>query len=110
MKLQLINSIRTNNFNDEQMIEKIRTIWEEASRKLEQHQNSIYGVYFQYESDYKGDYSLGVGIEGDGVNHIEIPDNEHYKIFKVDTGNELGIVHAWKKIWELEEAGTLKRA
>jgi predicted transcriptional regulator YdeE len=28
----------------------------------------------------------------------------------VDTGDELGIVHAWRKIWELEEEGRLKRA
>ena len=31
MKFQLINSIRTNNFNDEHMMEKIRTIWKGAS-------------------------------------------------------------------------------
>ncbi|MFS0647163.1 hypothetical protein [Siminovitchia sp. 179-K 8D1 HS] len=63
MKLFLVNSIRTNNFNDKEMMGKIKTMWEEAYRNLEQHQSSIYGVYYDYESNYKGDYSLSVAIE-----------------------------------------------
>lgn len=110
MKLFLVNSIRTNNFNDKEMMGKIKTMWEEAYRNLEQHQSSIYGVYYDYESNYKGDYSLSVAI-GDryGQSFIEIPKNEKYKIFKVDTSDELGVVKTWKRIWELEEAGLLER-
>lgn len=111
MKLFLIKGIRTNNFNDEQVMQKIQTMWEEAYRNLKQDQKSIYGVYYDYESDYKGDYSLSVGIEeGGGESFIEIPDHEKYEIFKVDTTDENGIIKTWSKIWELEEAGQLKRA
>ncbi|MED0675248.1 MULTISPECIES: AraC family transcriptional regulator [Aneurinibacillus] len=93
MKLYFINSIRTNNFNDEQMMEKIKTMWGEASRKLKNHQNSVYGVYYDYESDYKGDYSLSVAIEdNNGKSFIEIPNNEKYEVFKVDTTDEQGII------------------
>src|SRR5690606_27968725 len=77
---------------------------------LTQHQSFIYGVYYDYESDYKGDYSLGVAIEGDGTSIIEIPTTENYKIFNVDTTDEQGIFKTWSKIWDLEEVGTLKRA
>ncbi|MDQ0217905.1 putative transcriptional regulator YdeE [Peribacillus cavernae] len=91
-------------------MEKIKTMWEKASRSLTQHQNSIYGVYYDYETDYKGNYSLGVGIEDNGTSFIEIPNTEHYKIFSVDTTDEQGILKAWSRIWSLEEAGTLKRA
>ncbi|EKN64132.1 effector binding domain-containing protein [Schinkia azotoformans] len=111
MKLYLINSTRTNNFNDEQMLGKIKTLWGEATRKLESHQNSVYGVYYDYESDYKADHSLSVAIEdNNGNTFIEIPSNEIYEVFKVDTTDEQGIIKAWSKIWEQEEAGSLKRA
>jgi predicted transcriptional regulator YdeE len=61
MKLFIIDSIRTNNFHDEQMMEQIKTMQENAFRKLEHHLNNVYGVY--YESDYRGDYSLSIAIE-----------------------------------------------
>ncbi|MEL4025130.1 GyrI-like domain-containing protein [Lysinibacillus endophyticus] len=111
MKLFLLNSIRTNNFNDEEIMVKIKTMWEDAYRKLEHHQNSIFGVYYDYENNYKGDYSLSVGIEESyGESFIEIPNNEKYEIFKVDTSDEMGVINTWSKIWEKEEAGLLDRA
>lgn len=111
MKLFLVNSIRTNNFNDKEMMAKIKTMWEESYRNLEQYHNSIYGVYYDYESNYKGDYSLSVAIEDRyGETFIGIPKNEKYEIFKVDTSDELGVVNTWKRIWEQEEAGLLDRA
>jgi predicted transcriptional regulator YdeE len=111
MLLYLVNSIRTNNFNDKQIMGKITTMWEEAYRNLEQYENSIYGVYYDYESDYKGDYSLSVAIEDNyGKSFIEIPKSEKYEIFKVDTTEEQGIIKTWRKIWEQEEAGALERA
>ncbi len=63
MMLYIIDSIRTNNFHGEQMMGKIRTLWENASRKLEHHQNNVYGIYYDYESDYRGDYLLSIAIE-----------------------------------------------
>ena len=112
MQLYVVSTTRTNNFNDEQIMTKIKTVWEEASQHLGQHQNCTkYGVYYDYESDYKGDYSLGIAIEercGESV--ITIPESEKYEVFKVDTSNEHGIIKAWKEIWAQAEAGELKRA
>lgn len=110
MQVYLVNSIRTNNFNDDQMMEKIKIMWKEASQSLTDEQNCTYGVYYDYESNYKGDYSLGVGIESKGETMIEIPAPEFYKVFKVDAADEQGIFKAWSKIWNLEETGALHRA
>lgn len=71
----------------------------------------MYGVYYDYESDYKGDYSLSVAIENEfGESFIEIPKNKKYKIFKVDTIDEKGILNTWNEIWKQQETGLLKRA
>lgn len=110
MKLYVLKSIRTNNFNDDNLMEKINAMWEVSSRELGNYQNTIYGLYYDYESDYKGDYSLCVAIEeGAGTSLIDIPENINYEIFKVDTMGEQGVVKSWGKIWELEEAGELER-
>ncbi|MDR7002679.1 AraC family transcriptional regulator [Neobacillus niacini] len=101
MKLAIINSVRTNNFNDELLIQKITGLWQEAFKRLTNSEMITYGVYHKYESDYKGDYSLSIAIE---ENHnepsLEIPNNAKYEIFHVDTSEEQGIVNTWKKIWE----------
>ncbi|RJS62591.1 AraC family transcriptional regulator [Bacillus sp. PK3_68] len=110
MQLYLVNSIRTNNFNDDQVMEKIKTLWEEASRSLVDNQNCTYGVYYDYENNYKGDYSLGVGMESNAETVLKIPANELYQVFKVDAADEQGLFKTWSKIWDLEESGALHRA
>ncbi|WP_156291881.1 GyrI-like domain-containing protein [Oceanobacillus salinisoli] len=111
MKLSIISSIRTNNFNDELVGQKITEMWKEASKHLTKNENITYGVYHNYESDYKGDYSLSIGMEDNNSNSfLEIPKNEKYLIFNVNTSEEQGIFNAWRKIWDQEEAGTLERA
>jgi len=111
MKLTTINSIRTNNFSDDRVMQKITELWKDASNRLAKYESITYGVYHEYESDYKGDYSLSIAIEDNGEKPvIEIPDHVKYEIFKVDTGEEQGIFNTWSKIWDQEESGTLKRA
>ncbi|WP_089743524.1 GyrI-like domain-containing protein [Gracilibacillus ureilyticus] len=108
MNLSIINSTRTNNFNDKDIMQKITELWKEASPHLPENENT-YGVYHEYESDYKGDYSLSIAKE-DEIGSIEIPMNAKYKIFYVDTTDEQGVFHAWSNIWEQEEAGLIERA
>ncbi|KGA97778.1 transcriptional regulator [Alkalihalobacillus alcalophilus ATCC 27647 = CGMCC 1.3604] len=111
LKLSIINSIRTNNFHDQQILQRITEMWKEAYNKLNEKDCIKYGVYYEYESNYKGDYSLSVAVENNNAGpFIEIPKSESYDIFKVDTTEEQGIFNTWKKIWEQEEAGTLERA
>lgn len=110
MYLAIVKSVRTNNFNDDAMMQKISTMWKEAFTVLNNKDDIIYGLYSDYESDYKGDYTLSVAIEsGEGDTTIKIPET-NYEKFEVDTSDEHGILKAWKEIWELEEKGELKRA
>ncbi|WP_240376181.1 GyrI-like domain-containing protein [Bacillus piscicola] len=110
MDLTLINTIRTNNFNDEQVMQKITDMWKGASVDLSQHEGNTYGLYHEYESDYKGDYTLSVAIEGKSESSITIPEDIEYEVFKVDTDSEQGILNTWNKIWNKEKEGQLERA
>ncbi|RLL48343.1 AraC family transcriptional regulator [Oceanobacillus piezotolerans] len=111
MRLSIISSIKTNNFNDEHVMEKITEMWKEASSHLKMNAITTYGIYHNYESNYKGDYTLSVGIENNnGKTFIEIPENVKFEIYKVETSDEQGIFHTWRKIWNQEEAGTIERA
>lgn len=111
MKLTVINSVRTNNFNDDLLLQKISGLWKDASSRLTGQDSIVYGVYHNYESNYKGDYTLSIALE-DSQNQpsLEIPNNTKYEIFNVDTADEQGTLNTWKTIWEREESGTLNRA
>ena len=111
MNLTIIKSVRTNNFKDEAIMQKITEMWKEALSFLNNRDVVTYGVYYDYESDYKGDYTLSVAIEESANDSsIKILNTNEYEIFKVDASDENGILNAWKEIWEREEKGGLERA
>ena len=113
LELKVLKSIRTNNFNDIYIVDKIKRIWREAPIHLSKEKVNTYGVYHKYSSNYKGDYTLSIAVE-DANNDTEvkltIPEDTKYKIFQVDPKDELGVINVWKEIWELEDKGNLKRA
>lgn len=109
MKLSIIHTIRTNNFNDAHIMQKITEAWKSASAHLSESEN-VYGVYHEYQSDFKGDYSLSIAVEDKASGSIEIPHGAKYKVFKVDTEEEQGIYDTWNKIWKQEDAGMIDRA
>lgn len=108
LTISIIDSCRTNNFTDNNVIEKILKVWNNAA----DYKGIKYGVYSNYENNYKGDYTLSVAVEEniENAEKIEIIDGE-YSIFEVDfsSGAENSILETWKKIWSLEEAGELNR-
>ncbi|ADU29223.1 GyrI-like domain-containing protein [Evansella cellulosilytica] len=112
MNLIFINSVRTNNFKDELIMKKISELWQEASTQLSSREVVIYGVYYDYESDYKGDYSLSVAIESSKAveNNVQISEDSQYEVFNVNVEDDQGIINTWKEIWSREEEGTLNRA
>jgi predicted transcriptional regulator YdeE len=111
MNLTIIKSVRTNNFKDETIMQKISEMWKEASSILRNHEEVKYGLYYDYESDYKGDYTLSVAIESSDNNPgVKIPNTTKYETYEVDTLDEIGILNAWREIWDREEKGELKRA
>jgi predicted transcriptional regulator YdeE len=110
VNLKIIKSVRTNNFKDKAIMQKITDLWKEATSVLPEDE-VIYGLYHDYESDYKGDYTLSVAMESnDNESTINIPIASKYETFEVDTSDENGILNTWKQIWELEEKGNLSRA
>ena len=72
--------------------------------------DNVYGLYHEYESDYKGDYTLCVIVEGKGESSKIIPDDTNYEIFKVEANDEQGIFNTWSEIWKKEDEGQLRRA
>ena len=111
-KIYVLDSCVTNNFKDKLLLEKITNAWGSVANAKSP--TSIkYGVYHNYENDYKGDYTLSIatGDETDSSNVLEIPSDVAYKIFLVDTSKnvENPVFETWKQIWELEEKLMLKR-
>lgn len=109
MNLKIINKIRTNNFNDPNIIKKIGDMWTVSLSDKLTDKKILYGVYYEYESNYKGDYTLAIAIEDKSEDSLSIPDNVEYEVFKVNTDKEQGILNAWNKIWKKEENNQIKR-
>ncbi len=112
MKLYTIHSIRTNNFKDTEMLEKIQDVWQQAYSRLDGKPAILYGVYHDYESDYKGDYSLTTALADShgGATELELPVTAEYRVFEAATSDPQGVIQLWKQIWQLEEQGELSRA
>lgn len=110
MKLSVIREVRTNNFNDSEIINKIQTLWNDSMKDIQKlnYKGNIYGVYHKYESNYKGDYTVSIMIE-DNKKGIELS-LENYKIFNVEKADKESVFLTWHKIWKLEEDGKLHRA
>ena len=105
LKIGILKQMRGNNFKDKEIGKKIKNLWCEALKE-----NILYGIYTEYESSYKGDYTFFIG--GDRVVSKEelIIEEENYHIFQVENGKENGVPLTWEKIWNLERNKKLKRA
>lgn len=110
MELRIIEKIRTNNFNDKHVMQKITDLWKNSSPYLSNKDDNVYGLYHEYDSNYKGDYTLCVAVEGKGDSSIVIPTDTKYEIFKVNTNDDQGIFNTWNEIWKKEDEDQLNRA
>ncbi|MGG5371622.1 hypothetical protein [Enterococcus sp. AZ196] len=64
MKYIFSSTIRTNNFTDDNVQEKIAGLWKKNESLVTQaKEQKIAGVYHDCESDYKGDYSLSIAFQ-----------------------------------------------
>ncbi|WP_118859376.1 GyrI-like domain-containing protein [Haemophilus haemolyticus] len=108
LTLYPLATIRTHN-TKENPAEKIGQLWQNNFAKLHQNE-SYYGVYLNYESDFTGYYDVAVAQESKpegSFSTIEIEDLTWYEIFP--TTCEL-VVQTWQRIWNKEKQGLLKRA
>ncbi len=108
-ELFLIDEVRTNNFSDDRLSEKIEDIWSKADKRIGDRDIVKYGIYFLYENNYKGDYNLAIGTEELETNAAVIV-GEDYVVLKVDNKEEDGVAKAWQQIWDMEERGQIDRA
>ena len=107
--LQPILSLRTNNFNDPKIIDKVTDLWAKALNKLADHNGSIYGVYHNYDSNYKGDYDLSIAIATDETQDNAIILGHNYREFPIALNQPSSIVETWQTIWQMEENDELDR-
>ncbi|WMT41632.1 AraC family transcriptional regulator [Paenibacillus sp. D2_2] len=110
MELYILESTRTNNFTDPEMYNKIVGLWQNVQNRLEVEQLAKYGVYHNYENNYKGDYDLSTATSSFITSKKLTLSDQGYKIFKVDNSRENGVFETWQQIWALEESGELDRA
>ncbi|WP_308008077.1 effector binding domain-containing protein [uncultured Fusobacterium sp.] len=110
-KVCVLSEKRLNNFKEPDVAEKIQKLWYETNIKIPQEKTmNKYAVYSEYESNYKGDYTLFIGADKvDSCKEIII-EEENYQVFSVDTSSPYGIIMTWQEIWEMEEKGLLNRA
>ncbi len=110
-KVCVLSEKRLNNFKEPDIAEKIQKLWYETSAKMPQEKEiSKYAVYSEYESNYKGDYTLFIGVDKIDSHKEIIIEEENYQVFSVDASSPYGIIMTWQEIWEMEEKGLLNRA
>ncbi|NWL89637.1 AraC family transcriptional regulator [Paenibacillus sp. 79R4] len=110
MELYILESIRTNNFTDPDMYSKITGVWQSIQARPEVANTVIFGVYHNYESNYKGDYDLSIATSSFSTTNKLTISEQGYEIFKVDSSKDNGVFETWQQIWALEENGELDRA
>ena len=102
-KVYILESVRTNTFK-ESFAADAGAVWQTASARFTESAVK-YGIYHNYESDFKGDYDLTVAVDSpQSGDSMTLEGNYH--IFPVDMNGENPIVAAWAQIW----AQPLRRA
>ncbi len=86
--------IRTNN----DKINEIISLWKEVPDLGLS--GDIYAVYFNYESDFRGDFDFLIGSESSDLNDfVNIKDGK-YMVWTADSPDTVGTV--WHEIWNTE--------
>lgn len=112
MKLAILDTKRTNNFNDAALQEKMVALWQHnmpAVKKASNEGLTVACVYCNYESNYQGDYSVALCKEDSNSGVFDTANNS-WKEYPVDSNDKLGIIHTWQKIWSDEDEQKIDRA
>lgn len=111
MKFTILDSDRTNNFTDPHIESKIKTLWEKNHTHIQECLKegiTIVCLYHDYQSNYKGDYTVSLGKE-DNDYGIFNTSNYEWREFKVNSADPLGVINTWKKIWLAEDNQEINR-
>ena len=86
--------IRTNN----NKIDEIISLWKEVP--ILGLSGDIYAVYYNYESDFNGDFDFLIGSENSALKDFADIKEGKYMIWTADSQDAVG--SAWQKIWNTE--------
>lgn len=65
-------------------------------------------VYHQYETNYKGDYTVSLCRE-DQTSGTLNTNLYSWKTYSVDTKDKMGVIKTWQRIWEEEDNKKINR-
>ncbi len=111
MKLKILSTVRTNNFSDSEMMNKIGSLWsqnEEIVKNAFQTNQPVFAVYYNYDSDYRGNYNVSLCIISQEDSNFD-SSIYNWKKYSVDSTSETGIIDTWKQIWDDEDGNVLNR-
>ncbi len=112
-------SIRTTNANEmNPETAKIATLYEDFDKNIVvdyQHGARVYGVYFDYESDASGQFSVLAGADRIESSTVELQQAKivagDYLVFKGEGEMPQAVIDTWMKIWDFfSEGNTSKKA
>ena len=111
MKFSILDSVKTNNFTDPKIEQKITTMWEKHSKDVKEIFEAggiISCVYHDYQSNYKGDYIVSLCKENNVTGTFDTS-GYNWKEYIVDNNDPFGINNTWKRIWSEEETNEIDR-
>ncbi|BAQ57126.1 transcriptional regulator [Lactobacillus acetotolerans] len=111
MKFTIMDTKRTNNFNDPDIKQKIKSLWKENTSSINDAKRqglTIASVYYDYESNYKSDYSISLCKESNSNADFDTA-KYHWKEYKVNPNDKTSIPKTWNKIWNDEKKHLIKR-
>lgn len=111
MRFKILDTTTTNNFNDPDIQNKLKQLWVQNNKiltQLAEKKRVIACVYYNYISNYKGNYSVTLCREDDMDFDFDTM-QYNWRIYKVDTADPIGVINTWKKVWDDEEHGIIKK-
>lgn len=100
-------SVRTNNRHEMTAEGKIGGLWQGFSERIAPRlgkDSQVYGVYWNYESDHRGEFDVLAGADrigpGDdeGLSSVTLADSE-YLVFPAEGELPQAVIDAWQRIW-----------
>lgn len=104
--LYQLGTLRTHNFEDPDVGQRIAQLWQQALSTPIQHA-TYYGIYHQYASDFRGEYDLTIAADAAPPNNTTLfllDDQAQYQRFEVNIDDpqqaHLAVFQTWQTIWQ----------
>ncbi|MCD8213335.1 MAG: GyrI-like domain-containing protein [Campylobacter sp.] len=103
---------RTKNADETSGSGKIPALWDKFLKENYNDFDEIYAVYYGYESDFSGEYSLLIGTKSPPRGNYEkkVVGGGKYAVFSADGADSQTTRDLWVQIWKFFESSDIKRA